>query len=330
MISKKLIYLIAILLGSLTLNASAQSQHKVVEKRLKEYFRTYESTDAQIGTCKLVRFQLNPQKRTLTIYANANFGYQPFRTEITQQIYSELRNILPGPVNYYNITILVGDKSIDDLIPNLYRKVKDDTRLWGKTSHQGMPWVSNVSLPYRITEGLQGRHLAVTPSHGRYYKNDEQRWKWQRPSLYCTREDLLSQSFVVPYLTPMLENAGAIVFSARERDRQPFDIIIDNDNDHQDCGLYIEEGHRKTQWSNDTIGFAIPKQALRIGDNPFTMGTSRIMHTATHEKRAKEPSYGSPTSPRMENMPYIPATNHIHQASLTPSISSCTQAAPLA
>ena len=287
MIRKKLTFIIAILLGSLTINASAQSQNKVVEKRLKEYFRTYESAEVQIGTCKLVRFQLNPQKRTLTIHANANFGYQPFRSETTEQIYSELRNILPGPVNYYDITVLVGDKSIDDLIPNLYRKVKDDTRLWGKTSHQGTLWVSNASLPYRITEGLQGRHLAITPSHGRYYKNDEQRWKWQRPSLYCTREDLLSQTFVIPYLTPMLENAGAIVFSARERDRQPHDIIIDNDKDHQDCGLYIEEGHRKTQWSSGTIGFAIPKQALHMGDNPFIMGTSRIMHTATHEKESQ-------------------------------------------
>ena len=86
MIRKKLTFIIAILLGSLTINASAQSQNKVVEKRLKEYFRTYESAEVQIGTCKLVRFQLNPQKRTLTIHANANFGYQPFRSETTEQI----------------------------------------------------------------------------------------------------------------------------------------------------------------------------------------------------------------------------------------------------
>lgn len=287
MISRKLQILIIILFACSSLSITAQSQNKTVEKRLKEYFRTYEAKDVQIGTCKLIRFRLDPQKRTLAIYANANFGYQPFRPETTAQIYTELREQLPGPVNYYDITLFVGDKSIDDLIPNIYRKVKDDTRLWGKHSHNGAPWTSNISHPFRVTEGLQNRHLAITPSHGRYYKNEEDRWKWQRPSLFCTREDLLSQSIVVPYLTPMLENAGAIVYSARERDKQPHDIIIDNDNNNQDCGLYIEEGHRKTQWGDGALGFAIPQDVLRMGENPFTLGTSRIMHSATHEKDSK-------------------------------------------
>ena len=85
----------------------------------------------------------------------------------------------------------------------------------------------------------------------------------------------------------MLENAGAIVYSARERDKQPHDIIIDNDNNNQDCGLYIEEGHRKTQWGDGALGFAIPQDVLRMGENPFTLGTSRIMHSATHEKDSK-------------------------------------------
>ena len=280
--------LITLLLSLLALpHLSAQSQNKVVERRLREYFRSYESANVDIGTCKLVRYQLNPRKKTLTIHANANFGYQPFRPETTEKIYSDLRKVLPGPVNYYDITLLVGDRSIDELIPNIYRKVKDPTRLWGKTTHHGAPWVSNASRPYTISEGLSGRHLAITPSHGRYYKNDEQRWKWQRPSLYCTREDLLSQSIVVPFLTPMLENAGAIVFSARERDRQPHDIIIDNDASGNDRGLYIEEKQRKTHWEDGALGFAIPHDALRHGDNPFREGTSRILRTANHEKHSQ-------------------------------------------
>lgn len=279
---RRLLYIILLFGISLT-NLSAQSQQKVVERRLKEYFRAYESAEVNVGTCKLVRFQLNSKKRTLIVYANANFGYQPLRPETTEKIYAALRKVLPGPVNYYDITIMVGDKTIDDLIPNIYRKEKDETRLWGKTTHAGAPWVSNASRPYTISEGLEGRHLAVTPSHGRYYKNDEMRWKWQRPPLYCTREDLLTQSLVIPYLTPMLENAGAVVFSARERDRQPHDIIIDNDADNG-CGLYIEEKHRKTKWETGAMGFAAPKGVLHHGENPFREGTSRILSTAGHEK----------------------------------------------
>ena len=131
---RRLLY-IFILFGLSLTNLSAQSQQKVVEKRLKAYFRAYESAEVNVGTCKLVRFQLNSKKRTLTVYANANFAYQPLRPEITEKIYSDLRKVLPGPVNYYKITIMVGDKSIDDLIPNIYRKEKDATRLWGKTTH---------------------------------------------------------------------------------------------------------------------------------------------------------------------------------------------------
>ena len=293
---KRIVYTLLISVISLA-HVSAQSQHRTVEKRLKAYFSHYKSPDVEVGTCKLVRFQLNPKKKTLTIHANANFAYQPFRPETTEKIYSDLRKVLPGPVNYYDITVLVDGRSIDDLIPNIYRKVKDDTRLWGDVEHHGTPWVSHVSRPYAIGKGLAGRHLAVTPSHGRYYKNDEARWKWQRPSLYCTREDLLSQSIVVPYLIPMLENAGAVVFSARERDLQPHDIIIDNDADGSDCGLYIEEKHRKAKWEDGAIGFATPQGVLHHGENPFREGTSRILRTATHEKSTEGAALWIPDIP---------------------------------
>ena len=293
---RRLLYIV-ILLGCSLLDLSAQSQQKVVEKRLRTYFRTYESEEVEMNNCKLLRCQLNPKKRTLTIHANANFAYQPFRPETTKKIYDDLRRVLPGPVNYYDITLLVGDKSIDDLIPNIYRKEKDATRLWGKVNYTGEPWVSNASRPYFISEGLQDRRLALTPSHGRYFKNDEMRWKWQRPSLYCTREDLLTQSIVMPFLTPMLENAGAVVFSARERDRQPYDIIIDNDATDHDGGLYIEESHRKARWKSSAVGFAVPQDLLSHGENPFCEGTSRIINTANHERATEGAALWIPRIP---------------------------------
>ena len=117
----------AFVIGCFSVVASAQSQHKVVEKRLKSYFLSYEGTYGKLGTCKLVRMQLDPKKRTLIIHANANFGFQPFRPETTKKIYDDLRRVLPGPVNYYDITLLVGDKSIDELIPNRYRKEKEES-----------------------------------------------------------------------------------------------------------------------------------------------------------------------------------------------------------
>ena len=49
------------------------------------------------------------------------------------------------------------------------------------------------------------------------------------PRLFCTTEDLFTQSFIIPYLIPMLENAGANVFTPRERDTQKQEVIVDND-----------------------------------------------------------------------------------------------------
>lgn len=274
---------LCMLLYLLPLNAIGQTRNRTVEQRLKQYFLNYKADSVDVGKCKLVRYQLNPQKRTLTIHANANFAYQPFRSTTTAKIYQDIRNILPGPINYYHITVLVGEKSIDDLIPNNHRKVKDVTRLWGETEHQGNPWVQNLSRPYTITQGLQGRHLSVTPSHGMFYKNEERRWKWQRPSLFCTREDLLSQSIVVPYLIPMLENAGAVVFTARERDHRAQNLIVDNDFTSPENGLYREKKHQQTLWESTPIGFATPEGLLDSTMNPFTMGTARIMHTTQEE-----------------------------------------------
>lgn len=55
-------------------------------------------------------------------------------------------------------------------------------------------------------------------------------WKWQRPNLFGTTEDLYTQTIVIPYLLPMLENAGAVVISPRERNWQKQEVIVDNDN----------------------------------------------------------------------------------------------------
>ena len=61
---------------------------------------------------------------------------------------------------------------------------------WDDIDYKGAPWVENVSKPYKVSRGLAGRHVTVWASHGRYYDNGENRWKWQRPPLFGTNEDL--------------------------------------------------------------------------------------------------------------------------------------------
>lgn len=131
-------------------------------------------------------------------------------------------------------------------------------------------------------EGLDGRHIALWQSHGLYYEQSEGRWEWQRPCLFQTVEDLFTQGYVLPFLVPMLENAGAYVILPRERDVQTHEIIIDNDPGFDDrasgsarlrlSGEYAENGI----WEDAGTGFADAKAFYAGTDNPFTMGTARM------------------------------------------------------
>ena len=144
----------------------------------------------------------------------------------------------------------------------------------GVPEYKDAQWVANVSHKYNPAKGLANRHIALWASHGRYFNNSKEQWQWQRPILYCTTEDLFTQTIVVPYLMPMLENAGATVFSPRERDWQPCEIIVDNDN--RKDGSYTETEMQSRWTDGGTIGFGgEPTQRIYGGSNPFTWGTTR-------------------------------------------------------
>ena len=164
-----------------------------------------------------------------------------------------------------------------------------NTKAWGVIEYTGDPWVFNTSRPYFVTEGLQNRHISLWASHGRYFDNDKGIWKWQRPNLFCTTEDLFTQTIVVPYLIPMLQNAGAIVFTPRERDWQKNEIIVDND-DATKVPFYSETINGK-KWKDGKIkGFAQKKNIYVDNENPFESGTIR-QAKATKKNNHSEISY---------------------------------------
>lgn len=264
----------------------AQKLDQTVENRLKEYFQNYTTSYANIGNTRLQSIRLDNEQRKLDIYPDAHFGYQPFTNETVGAIYRSVKQALPGPVNYYDITIYADGKPIEDLVPNALRKrnARDKSRLWNATDYKGDAWVKNISRPYEATAGLEGRHVAVHQSHGKYFKNEKGEWMWQRPRLFCTTEDLFTQSFVVPYIIPMLENAGAVVFTARERDWQPHEVIVDNDINPRG-NIYYEDKNKRSRWQiAPTRGFARLKDTYLDGENPFMDGSARFTVTASKKK----------------------------------------------
>lgn len=128
-------------------------------------------------------------------------------------------------------------------------------------------------------KGLSGRNIVLWQSHGSYYESANSRWQFQRAPVHRTVEDMYTQSYVIPFLIPMLENAGAYVMTPRERDIQLNEVIIDNDPAFQGAreglmrrtGEYSETG----KWTDAGEGFADRQRSYAAGENPFRMGTAR-------------------------------------------------------
>lgn len=235
------LYLSILLLSAGVTSLFSQEIEQAVRERLQTFFQAYAPADVNIGTCRLDSVRVDFRRKTISIYADDKFSYQPFRPETVEKTYRDIKKILPGPVTYFDITVFTGGRSIGDLIPNAYRNgKKDKNRLFTDIHYKGAPWVTRASRPFEITRGLEGRHIALWQSHGRYYINSKDKWGWQRPHLFCTSEDQFTQSFILPYLIPMLENAGANVFTPRERDTQKREIIVDNDGNRNGTNsLYL-------------------------------------------------------------------------------------------
>lgn len=229
---------LAVLLSVQSLRA--QSDNAAIRASIKEHFEQYQG-EFPFKNLKVEHTDINRRNRRMDIYLNQDFSYQLFRQELVDSIYANLRKSLPEDVRKYYIQIYANNKAIEKLIPNWARNTISQKNLWNETWYDGKPWVNNESRIYTPKKGLTNIHMAVTPSHGLYYDNEDSLWEWQRPPLYCTREDLLTQSFAYPYLIPMLENAGAVIYTARERDWQTNSVIVKcREKGYREDGIWSE------------------------------------------------------------------------------------------
>jgi hypothetical protein len=219
----------------------------------------------------------------LTIYLSKRFSYQTFRTETVPPIYDLFKKYLGRKFKKFDLTLYSLNQPIENLIPNFFRSDSsqfDRSRMPIEKFRLTPPILQNLNKTgWQPTNGLFNRNIALWQSHGFYYSREKDRWEWMRPRLFNTVEDLLPMSFVIPYLVPMLENAGATVFLPRERDLQTHMVIVDNDSPTL-FGEYREIGNKNWQKGNEP-GFDIGNPPYPANFNPFLQGSYRICQSDT-------------------------------------------------
>lgn len=138
------------------------------------------------------------------------------------------------------------------------------------------PFVTDLDA-FTTTDGLSGSNIALWQSHGRYFEPKLNRWEWQRARVLQTVEDLYTQAYVMPLLTPMLNNAGAYVLSPRERDTNLTEIIVDDDS-RATPGYKETNGRNRWQFTSKP-GFGWDGNELTDRQHPFSDGKSRMAAT---------------------------------------------------
>ena len=252
---------------------------KDIQAALTTFFQGYElscsARGEQIRVEKVVLLE-----KELRIFTNETLGVQPYDEARVAAVYDGVRSALPASVRGHQLRIYTKGVLLEELVCGGTKDGTGPVRTW-KDSYSGNAWVTPLQRPYPTDKGLEGRHISVWASHGIFYAIKEKVWRWQRPRLFSTCEDLLSQTIVIPYLIPMLENAGAIVFTPRERDWQKHEAVVDNDIPEQQ-GIYTEADGQQP-WSDAGIGFAHRKATYRNGENPFLDGTARQAATQSRQ-----------------------------------------------
>ena len=75
----------------------SQDVEQAVRERLQAFFQTYIPVNVNIGTCRLDSVLIDFHRKTIRIYADNTFSYQPFRPETVNRIYRDIKAILPVP-----------------------------------------------------------------------------------------------------------------------------------------------------------------------------------------------------------------------------------------
>lgn len=232
-----------------------------------------------IGKIKVKTVKISSKKRTVTVDFNDSFADLPLTKESVKTFTADLKKSFGNSYRNYKFILTAGGRDVNGL-------VKDVTVI--KKTHAN--FVTPVDTYAKHAKGLSGDIIAMWQSHGWYFEPELNRWEWQRARIFQTVEDLYTQSYVLPFLVPMLENAGAYVMLPRERDTNDVEIIVDNDGKLAQNG-YVEDNASKVWKEGTGEGFAYARKQYEVNQNPFREGTFRMVSATTDANKVSKASW---------------------------------------
>lgn len=225
------------------------------------------------GGLRVNSVKADRQSRTAKIGLNENFTYMPISREFIDTLTRMVRQSLPDSISNYRVDLNVGKHGLAYYIHKV-------DKLPEKFRHNP-GFVEEVHPVVTASRGMDNDIIALWHSHGRYFKDGG--WSWQRPFLFETAEDVYTMGYILPYVVPMLENAGAYVMLPRERDTNRNEVIVDNDTNEGGSIFsqpYYKEVSAKNRWQTGEFeGFIYDLPDFRDTENPFENGTYRQVET---------------------------------------------------
>ncbi len=262
------------LLAALAVMCPAQAQTFTQEQQDAIQRIIGSKLPAHMGVGELKVRSLALENDTVKVDVSENFGDVPFTQAGVEQMRGEIREALGAGYEDYPMLITI--------VGNDINKYFADYEPAYKRSHK--PFISELDANRHYKHGLDGNIVAMWPSHGWYFEPKLNRWEWQRARLMQTVEDMYTHSYVLPFLIPMLENAGAYVWNARERDTHNYGAVVDNDGGVAQSGYSELNGKQKWQDGKEP-GFAYQRTEYKDFENPFTEGTYRMVKAEKDKKK---------------------------------------------
>ncbi|MDO4510539.1 MAG: xanthan lyase [Bacteroidales bacterium] len=226
-----------------------------------------------IGNVKAKSLQLSGD--TIVVNVSENFGDIPFTKESIAAFKADVKQALGADYQQSKVALRIAGSDVEKYFASFDKKY----------AAKHTAFITDQDPNRRYKMGLDGNIVATWQSHGWYFEPKLNRWEWQRARMFNTVEDMYTQSYITPYLIPMLENAGAYVWDARERDTHNFSSVVDMDGKYAQHG-YTETNGKMAWTQGNGAGFAFNRGNYRDFENPFAEGTYRMVQ-ATKDKNSQ-------------------------------------------